>query len=197
MVKTDQRTISPHEIEEDMQKLEHGIRRLRIQYEQYFGGGLKREPVLLRGSVSKLIKRYNEIPMKKYQHRFLFNSLVSRYNVFCEMWGKRLRELEEGPRSAVPGGESARERLVAIHRYQAEDKDHRMLRQLHAEFLQARRRSGGKRSDISFEKFVQGVTAQTTRLQKSSGCKQVELRLVVGADRKVQLRARPGDKRSD
>ena len=51
MSKHEKRTISADEIEEDMQKLEHGIRRLRIQYEQFFGGGLKREPVMLRGSV--------------------------------------------------------------------------------------------------------------------------------------------------
>ena len=192
MGNTKKNTITPNDIEEDLQKLEHGLRRLRIQYEQYFGGGLTREPVLLRGSVNKLIKRYNDVPMKKYQHRFLFNSLVSRFNVYCEIWSKRLREHEEGPRRAVHGAGAPRDQLLATHRFQDKERDHRMLRQLHSEFLRARRRAGGKRNEISFEKFSRGVAGQVDRLKKSSGCKQVELRLVLDANRKVQLKARPG-----
>jgi hypothetical protein len=191
MPSRESRTLTAEEIEEDLQKLDLNIRRLRIAYEQYFGGGLKREPILLRGAVQKLIKRYSDIAMQKYQHRFMFNSLVSRYNVFCEVWGKRLRELEEGPRRTGPGQARARDHLVAAHRFQDADRDHRMLRQLHAEFLQARRRSGGTRTNLSFEKFVQGVSAQVDQLKKRTGCGQVELRLVVSADHKVQLKARP------
>ena len=36
--------MSTIEIEEDLSRLERDIRQLKIQYEQYFGGGKKRPP---------------------------------------------------------------------------------------------------------------------------------------------------------
>ncbi len=182
--------LPPEEVEDDLNRLEHGIRQLRIQYEQFFGGGLSREPVLLRGRVTKLIKRYAETPLQKYHHRFRYNSLVGRYNIFCELWGKRLRSFEQHGRHLGVNGKP-RERLVATCRYQDEQRDHRALRKLHAEFLQARRHSG-VRTEISFDKFAKGVASQADRLRSKSGCAQVELRVVLGADNKVQLKAKPG-----
>ena len=51
--------------------------------------------------------------------------------------------------------------------------------------------AGGAKREITFDAFVRRVAAQAEQLRSSSGCEEVELRLVVDED-KVQLKARPG-----
>ena len=42
-------------IQEDIDRLGHGIRLLKVQYDQYFAGGLKRQPLELRWQMEKII----------------------------------------------------------------------------------------------------------------------------------------------
>jgi hypothetical protein len=44
---------------------------------------------------------------------------------------------------------------------------------------------------LSYQKFVRGISSQTERLRKESGCAEIELRVVVRDD-KVQVKASPG-----
>ena len=185
------RQLETAELEADIQRLDLGIRQLRIQYERFFVGALKRQPLQLRQSLNKLIKQYLDTPITSYQHRFHFSSLVSRFGIMSEQWDKRLR-LQEGSgstyrRSVHRGGE----RLLASCRVQTSDRDTRALRDLYKQYVLAREARGGSRNGLSFEKFVRGVSSQAQRIQNDSGCGEIELRLVVN-DSKVQLRARPG-----
>ena len=178
-------------IEEDLQRLELGLRQLKIQYDRYFNGGLKKPPYELQYRVKKIIKRYAEEPMRKYQQRFHFNGLVTRYNVFSELWGKRIRELEEGVRHGSARPQRPRDVLVAHCVIQDPAKELLALRRLHSAYVEAcRTHADGPRS-VAFEKFARGVAAQATRLRKDSDSERIELRVVV-SDGKVQLRARRG-----
>jgi hypothetical protein len=58
--------------------------------------------------------------------------------------------------------------------------------------MEARRASNGSNgNNLSFQKFVRGISSQTQRLRKESGCAEIELRVVVKDDQ-VQVKARPG-----
>ena len=50
-----------NEIEDDLSRLEHDIRQMKIEYEQFFGGGKKRPPNIARnttnGTVSPASRR--------------------------------------------------------------------------------------------------------------------------------------------
>jgi hypothetical protein len=192
MKEKQKRVPSMAEIEEDINRLELGIRQLRIQYEMFFAGGMKREPTILRNNINKLVKRYNEVAIPKVAQRFRFSALVSRYNIFLELWSKRLRDMEEGDRTSRAEIQQTQENVVARCRLNDREADQRVLRKLHAQFLAARRREQkGAAKEISFERFARGVAAQTEQLRARAGCEEVELRLVVG-DGDVQIKARPG-----
>ena len=178
-------------IEEDIQRLEMGIRQLRIQYEMFFAGGLKREPIQLRGAVVRIIKRYLETPIRKYQHRFHFNALVARYNIMSEHWGRRLRTREEGERLPAGALSAPTEELVSLCKISDPNVDKSALQQLHKSFQAARKKSG--EGQLSFDKFLRGVGAQAQKIKEKAGCEQVELRVVVKDD-KVELRARAARK---
>ena len=130
--------------------------------------------------------------MPKYHQRFHFNTLVARYNSFSELWGRTVRNLEEGdrPSLAASDGPHHGEKLVARCRIQESGVDDNTLRRLYEGFVSARETTGS-RGAPSFESFQKGIARQTERLRKSAGCAEIELRVVIAHD-KVQLKARTG-----
>lgn len=184
--------VSSPGIEADLERLESSLRQLKVQYDMFFAGALSREPYELRAKFDQLIKRYTNAPIRKYAHRFQFNAVVSRYNSLSEFWSKTLRSIEEGdrPTPALMDRGTA-ERVLTTCRVHDPLQEQEPLRILHERFLDARRRIDGQGGGLSFDSFLQGVVAQASRLQKKSGCDEVELRVVV-ENRKVHLKARPG-----
>jgi hypothetical protein len=84
-------------IEEDLAQLERDIRQLKIEYDQFFGGGRKRPPNEIEWRIELLVKRYGERggEMKSAQ-RFKFNSLTQGYAKYRDMFRKRTKQKEEG-----------------------------------------------------------------------------------------------------
>ena len=188
-----QATARTADIEADIARLESGIRQLKVQYDMFFAGSLPLPPRELRGQIEKLIRRYEHAPIQKYHHRFHFNALVSRFNSLSELWGKTVRRIEEGDRRGprpAGTGPALREKLLARCRIQNPREDEQSMRGMYDRYVEARRENGPKKKTVSFQKFLQGVAAQTQRLQNQAGCAEIELRLVVKDD-KVQLKARP------
>lgn len=181
-------------IEEDLVRLERGIRELKIAYDRFFAGALPREPLQLRFALKKLIKKYNEEPIRAYGHRFRYNSLVARFNVMGELWNKTVSFHEEGDRRANAPKPSYDQGVVAKCQIKDPRKQSDALRALYREFVNHRHRNGISGSgSISFSKFLEGVSGQADRLRQKSGCSEIELRLQV-RDRKVQVTARPKKK---
>ena len=83
------------------------------------------------------------------------------------------------------------ERLLARCKVSNPGNDGEALKALYKRFVNAREKTGEKKRQISYQKFVKGISRQTENLQKSAGCAEIELRLVI-QDQKVQLKARPG-----
>jgi len=181
------------EIEAELERLEAGLRQLKIQYDMFFARAIPRQPLELRAALDRVIKRYTNAPLRKYAHRFHFNSLAARYNSLSELWAKTLKGMEEGERTApAPQDRTPPDAEQVLVRCRIHDaiEEQETLKLLHARFLAARRKAEGNGTKISFESFLRGVAAQAERLRESSGCDQVELRLVVH-EGKVQLKARP------
>src|SRR5271167_3944429 len=84
-------------IDEDLAQLERDIRQLKIEYDQYFGGGRKRPPTEIEWRIELLVKRYGERggEMKSGQ-RFKFSGLSQSYAKYRDMFRKRTRQKEEG-----------------------------------------------------------------------------------------------------
>ncbi len=181
------------QIEADIERLEAGIRQLKIQYDMFFAGAIPKQPLELRSELERLIKRYSNAPIRKYAHRFHFNSLATRFNSLAELWAKTLRGIEEGdrPTPTAPERPAAEEQILVRCRIQDPVQEQEVLKQLHARYLDARARLGGQNGKVSFEAFLKGIATQAERLRETSGCEQVELRLVLH-ERKVLLKARPG-----
>lgn len=183
--------VSSPGIEADLERLEANLRHLKTQYDMFFAGALPKPPVELRSQFEQLIKRYSNAPIRKYAHRFHYNALVSRYNSLSEFWSKTLRSIEEGNKHAPAVPDRSQERVLTTCRIHDPREERESIRVLHEHFLDARRKAGGQSGNISFESFLEGVSAQAQKLQEKTGCDEVELRVVV-ENRKVHLKARAG-----
>lgn len=185
--------VSASGVEADIARLESGIKQLKVHYDMFFAGALSHEPLQLRSEVERLIRQHAHSTMRNYAHRFHFNALVSRFNSLSELWAKTIRSMEEGDRRqpALADRGQPREQLIARARVVGGELDAAALRRLYDRFVEARQTNGETNRQVSYAKFVRGISAQTERLRKESGCAEIELRVVL-RDQKVQVKARPG-----
>jgi hypothetical protein len=83
--------------DEAMNLFEESLRKLKIQYDLFFAGIRKLPPSEDRRRLDVLVHEIGKERMRDNALRFRFNTLLGRYNQFRELWGRQMREREEGP----------------------------------------------------------------------------------------------------
>lgn len=83
------------DIEQQINKLEEDIRKLKIDYGIYFTGAIKRPPHEARGRVEAVIKRVSDNRNLTYAQRYRFNGLVAKYTSYRELWRRMLKQRGE------------------------------------------------------------------------------------------------------
>src|ERR1041384_4921933 len=84
-------------IDEELGQLERDIRQLKIEYEQFFGGGRKRPPNEIEWRIDLIVKKYGERSGDmKYGQRFRYNNLSQTYAKYKDIFRKRMQQKEEG-----------------------------------------------------------------------------------------------------
>jgi len=84
-------------IDEELGQLERDIRSLKIEYEQYFGGGRSRPPNDTIWRIEQLVKRYSERGADmSYGQRFRYNNLAQTFAKYQDIFRKRMKAKEEG-----------------------------------------------------------------------------------------------------
>jgi len=112
-------------IDDDLAQVEHDIRTLKIEYEQFFGGGRKRPPVDTQWRVDVFIKRYAErMAEVNLAQRFRYNNITSTYAKYQDMWRKKLMLKES---SSVPHHFGAAAKAIAAQRNKAMAEARRAL----------------------------------------------------------------------
>ena len=81
-------------IDEDLGQIERDIRQLKIEYDQFFGGGRKRPPSEIEWRIDLLMKKYSERggDLKSAQ-RFRFTNLNQTYAKYKDIFRKKLKRL--------------------------------------------------------------------------------------------------------
>jgi hypothetical protein len=194
-------------IDEDLSQFERDIRQLKIEYDQYFGGGRKRPPTEIEWRLDILVKRYGERGGDlKFAQRFRFNNLSQTYAKYKDIFRKRTAQKEEG-KVQRHFGAAAREIEAARAKKEAEDlaaqagesKTFRMtcsepetetekVEQLYQAFLQAKQAAGEATGKLSRSGFNEFVLKKTKELQKQKNCKEVEY-VVEVVEGQVKLKA--------
>jgi hypothetical protein len=83
--------------DDELDKLEEDIRKLKNKYDQFFAGIQKFPPMHERRQLEVYIYELGKLKMRENARRFRYSQLLTRYNQLREMWGRKMREREEGP----------------------------------------------------------------------------------------------------
>ena len=190
--------ISP--IDEELGGLERDIRQLKIEYDQYFGGGRKRPPDGIEWRIDLVIKRYAERGGElKSAQRFRYNNLVQTYAKYKDIFRKRMRQREEGTvqrhfgaaAKAIEAQRQNKESVAdAVFRMSCSDPERETdkVKELYEAFLEAKRQAGEDTAKLSRSNFNAFVRKKTTELQKQKNCRQVEY-VVEVVEGQVKLKA--------
>ncbi len=86
-----QRLDEAAEIDGQLTRLEDDIRKLKIEFDIFFNGGIRRPPLEARARTESVIKRIADDRNLSYSQRFFFNTLVSRFTSYRELWRRNLK----------------------------------------------------------------------------------------------------------
>jgi len=202
-------------IDEDLNQLERDIRQLKIEYEQFFGGGRKRPPTEIAWRIEQVIKRYGEKGSQlNFGQRFKLNNLTSSYAKQSDVYRKKLKAKEEGTvqrhygaaarqieaerersRPAPSPPPPPEERRAALRpgemvmSYSDPAKEGEKVKQLYDALIEAKKKAGEKTDNLSLDNFQKFVTNKADQLKGKKGDKEVEFAVSL-EDGQVKLKAR-------
>src|SRR5262245_18131726 len=84
--------------EEELKQIDFEIKRLKVQYDLYFSGASPRPPHDQRDALARQLRRFQGVSMTNMSERFLYNTVVNKFNTVQELWIKMTRIKEEGAR---------------------------------------------------------------------------------------------------
>ena len=178
--------------DEDLRILEHKVKTLKLEYEQYFLGNRPREPKMTRQEVQKLVHVYSNTAIQNTAHRFKFNSVNSRFQAFKRQWDQTLREIEAGTytRHVFKANLRERERMQRGAPAPRRPPPAATGIDLFEAYREAALACGQSVSGLTPEKLEAVVAKQSAQLREKLGCKHVNFRVAVESG-KVKLKASP------
>ena len=197
-------------VDEELSVLEDQMRRLKVEYDIYFGGGSKKPPADTEWKVKNLLRKYSDSGRLNFGQRFRFNTVQQRYALYNALWQQKLQIKEEGyrrPQDAMLGIQGLRDEqqheaeLARKHEAVAKKSGHisvacsdpesepQKIEALFQALSEARAKTGEK-SSASLASFKKFVRQKTDQLRKEYGCNAVEY-FVEMQGGQVKLKAKP------
>jgi hypothetical protein len=199
-------------VDEELNLLEEAIRRLKVEYDVFFGGGSKKPPADTEFRVQSLLKKFSDSQRLSFAQRFKYNSIAQRYALFSDLWRQKMKIKEEGyrrPQDAVLGiaGMRREEEVAAAEAMEEQpegkvaaepfkvhcsdvEAEHENVQKLFNAMLDARKQSGeAGGAGGNFDSFKAFVKKKTEQIRKDYGCHSVEYSVEV-ENGQVRLKAR-------
>ena len=190
-----------NQTDDDLSRLERDIRQLKIEFEQYFGGGKKRPPAEIEWRIEQVIKRYGDrAAQMNYGQRFRYGNLTQTYVKYREIFHKRMQKREEGKvdrhfgaaaraiqaeRARAPRAAAAPSIAIACSDLERETGK---VDELYRVFREALQTSGESVERLSREKFEKFLLQKSEQIRKQRG-QQIEF-VVSVENGKTRLKAR-------
>ncbi len=194
--------------DDDLSQLERDVRQLKIEYEQYFGGGKARPPADIEWRIETMLKRHGDRGANmNYAQRFRYSSLAQTYAKYREIFRKRLKQKEEGVvrrhfGAAAREIETERARKgKAVSKSETDvqfpfaiscsdpEQQQKKVEELYAALCKAKQQTGEKAGRLTFETFQQFVRRKSEELKKHESGQEIEYVVSIEGQR-ARLKAR-------
>ena len=174
--------------QDDILQLEIKIKKLKIEYDQYFSGMLKIPPFKLHNDVKQLIKYFSNRNINNTALAFKYKSLAGRYSTYNALWARYLRKLEEG---TFKKGSSFSSPAPAAHKCKrglTQALDQADL--LYNEYISAKQSLNQNTNEIKIESVQEMVSKWTAQIKDKYKCNSVEFKVVID-DGRAKIKATP------
>jgi hypothetical protein len=175
--------------DEDLTNLEEWCRRLKVEYDIYFNGHRKRPPDDLRIRVERVVKRLAEANDMSFTQRFRYNTLISRFYVYRDLWRRTQQERESPDDLKSPAATAAQaahkdaQEVAPPQSVQVSIVDPaaevEKVRQLYDELLRMRGDQAKDAPGISYQQFAEYIATKTQGIKNKQQCPSVLFRIAL------------------
>jgi len=197
--------------DEELNVLDHQLRRLKIEYEVFFNNPAKRPPADIEWKVTSLIRKFCDSSRLNFAQRFRYNEMAQRYAVQSDLWRKKTRIREEGYRRpadailSVQGvrvaeeHESKHHQAYGLSHHEASGQpfaiqcsdataEREKVESLYNALTEAKKKAGEKVSG-NLDSFAAFVAKKTSEIRKQQHCDAVVYSVEM-QDGQVKLKAK-------
>lgn len=196
-------------IEDELNRIEEAIRKLKNMYDMFFAGLRKLPPSEDRKRLDEAMREMQRGRLRDNASRFRFATLLSRYQQYQELWARKMREREEGPmdyrrrvaaltnggQQAPPPAPPAQNRRTEtspasdsyVRVSQSANGD--AVKAIHQQIAEANRKLG-KATTLTVEQLASMVEKQSAELRSRYNVDSVGFRVEL-VEGKVKLKAKP------
>jgi len=174
--------ITTKDTDEDLNRMEMDVRKLKIEYEQFFGGGKSRPPSEVEWRIEQTIKRYGDRSAEmNFAQRFRYGNLAQTYAKYKEIFHKRMKKREEGTVERHFGAAARQIEAERARQHKAPPlapvavrcsnpaQEPKKVEQIYKAFREALERSGQPTDQLSRENFEEFLQRKVEQLRQKGG----------------------------
>lgn len=169
------------QIQLDLMLLEEELKKLIIEYEKYFLGLEKREPLQQLGDVERMFRKYLLNPINNTMLKFRYNTLVGRFSTYKQQWNKINILIENGKYSRDRFKMGMHQKLPTLPQsepaFGREPNDE--MTQLHRQYMEARKSCNLADKEIPVDVIRNLVEKQKPLIMAKHKCRSIEFKVVI------------------
>ena len=172
---------------------------LKVEYDKYFSGIERIEPLRERDDLRRLLRELTTTPVQSTRQKHRLRTLRARFTSMELFWQRNLVMIERGThpkmkfradlherqRKATPEGEAAPQ----PRRLTQEEREAQAYQAVYNKYLEARK-ACGQSTDMSFESIRDVLQKQVRTIKSRYQCTSVKFRVTV-EDGKAKVKAVP------
>jgi hypothetical protein len=192
------------QLSHELDEIEQQMFLLKINYEKYFSGLEKVEPLRDRDKIKRRIADLHENPIRHPGLRFKFQQLKARFSSLELYWGRNLIMIERGTHpkfkfradlserrrrlrgagavaadaATRPEPMTAEQEEVLRRRQEQVEREERAYKLVYEKYLEARTQCG-QSTDVSFEAVRDALRKQVRQIKATYNVESVKFRIVV------------------
>jgi hypothetical protein len=168
-------------IQDDLLQLEEELKKLIIEYEKYFIGVEKREPLKQLADVERLIRKYMGIPINNTMMKFKYNTLVARLSTYKQSWNKINILIENGKYSRDRYKMGLHQKLPVLPQSEPEfgNEPNDEMTRLHRQYMEARKFCNLADKEIPVDTIRNLVEKQKPLIMAKHNCSSIEFKVVI------------------
>ncbi|MSP55440.1 MAG: hypothetical protein EXR69_07550 [Myxococcales bacterium] len=188
----------------DMDEAEQKMFLLKIEYEKFFSGIERIEPLRAREEIRRIMRDISLQTMTAATQRFKYQSLKARFQSLELYWTRNLVQIERGTHPkmkfraavnssasapAVPEALSAEQQAVLRQRSERSEREERAYKMVFEKYMEARA-TCGQSTELSFEAVREALHKQVRLIKSTYQTENVKFRILI-EEGKAKVKAVP------